>query len=59
MKHINLRLPDNLHAAVSAAAEREHRSLNNMVLRLIESGLGNEGAPDHDGRGHPNSQDPR
>jgi hypothetical protein len=39
MKHVNLRLPDDLHAALSAAAEADRRSLNSMIIVLIERGL--------------------
>jgi predicted HicB family RNase H-like nuclease len=39
MKHVNLRLPDDIHAALVAAAETERRSLNSMIIVLIEQGL--------------------
>lgn len=39
MKHVNLRLPDDLHAIVKAAADRDRRSLNSMLIVLIERGL--------------------
>jgi predicted HicB family RNase H-like nuclease len=39
MKHINLRLPDDLHAAVSRAAEADRRSLNSMIIVMIEKAL--------------------
>jgi predicted HicB family RNase H-like nuclease len=38
-KHLNLRLPDDLHAVVKAAADRDRRSLNSMLVVLIERGL--------------------
>jgi predicted HicB family RNase H-like nuclease len=36
MKHINLRVPDDLHARLVAAAERDRRSLNGEILWLLE-----------------------
>jgi hypothetical protein len=39
MKQLNLRLPDDLHAALSAAAEADRRSLNSMVIVMIEEAL--------------------
>lgn len=42
MKHVNLRLPDDLHSATKAAAERNQRSLNNMLIILIQRGLATE-----------------
>ena len=36
MKQINVRLPDDVHAALVALAEAERRSLNNMIIALIE-----------------------
>lgn len=39
MKHVNLRLPDELHEALKAAAEADHRSINSMVIVLIEQRL--------------------
>ena len=39
MKQLNLRLPDDLHTALAAAAEADHRSLNSMIVVLIERGL--------------------
>lgn len=38
MKHVNVRLPDETHAALVAMAEAEDRSLNNMVVVLIKEG---------------------
>jgi predicted HicB family RNase H-like nuclease len=36
MKHVNLRLPDDVHAKLAALAEAERRSLNSMIVVLIE-----------------------
>jgi predicted transcriptional regulator len=36
MKHINLRLTDDTHARLKALADAEHRSINNMIVVLIE-----------------------
>jgi hypothetical protein len=39
MKQITLRLPDELHAALKAAAGQEHRSVHAQVLTYVERGL--------------------
>jgi predicted HicB family RNase H-like nuclease len=44
MKNVNVRVPDDLHARIKAAAETDRRSLNAEILWLIEQGL--ERAPD-------------
>jgi hypothetical protein len=36
MKQLNVRLPDELHAALRALAEAEHRSLNAEIVHLLE-----------------------
>lgn len=36
MKHVNVRLPDEIHATLVAMAEADRRSLNSMVIVLIE-----------------------
>jgi predicted HicB family RNase H-like nuclease len=36
MKHLNVRLPDDVHAKLVAMAETERRSLNSMLIVLIE-----------------------
>ena len=36
MKQINLRLPDDVYAELAALAESDRRSLNSMVIVLIE-----------------------
>lgn len=37
MKRFSLRLPDNLHEALRFSAQREHRSLHNQILVILES----------------------
>ena len=39
MKNINVRIPDELHARIKAAADHDHRSVNAEILWLIEQGL--------------------
>ena len=39
MKQITLRLPDELHAALKAAAGQDHRSVHAQVLTYVERGL--------------------
>lgn len=36
MKQLNMRLPDDVHAKLAAMAKADHRSLNSMVIVLIE-----------------------
>ena len=43
-KQLKLRLPDDLHARVTAAAAATHRSLNGEILWLIEQALDEEPA---------------
>ncbi len=42
MLHYSLRLPEELHTRIKAAAERERRSMHAEMLRLIERGLGTD-----------------
>lgn len=35
MKQVSLRLPDDLHAAIKASAEREHRSLHGQIVHIL------------------------
>lgn len=39
MRSLNLRLPDDLHAAVKALAEADHRSLNSEIIALLEDAV--------------------
>lgn len=39
MKQLTLRLPDDLHAAVRALADADHRSLNSEIIALLESAV--------------------
>ena len=41
---MNLRLPDDLHARIAAAAEAGRRSLHGEILWLIEQALNEEDA---------------
>ena len=43
-KQITLRLPDELHERLKAAAEHDHRSLHAQVLVYAERGLDEEEA---------------
>jgi hypothetical protein len=36
MKELNTRLPDDIHAALRTMAEQDRRSLNAMIIILIE-----------------------
>ena len=36
MKRFSLRLPDDLHEALRYSAQREHRSLHNQILMILE-----------------------
>lgn len=36
MKTLNLRLPDELHERLKAAAETDRRSINNFLINLLE-----------------------
>jgi predicted HicB family RNase H-like nuclease len=45
MKHVNLRLPDELHEKVKAVAEQNRRSLNSMLIVLIERALDQQDRP--------------
>ena len=39
MKQLNLRLPDDLHAEVAAAAEQDERSINGEIIWLLKAAL--------------------
>ena len=38
-KNVNLRLDDNLHARLTAAAEEDNRSLQREIVSLLEAAL--------------------
>ncbi len=39
MKHVNLRLPDDLHAELAEAAKVDARSLNKEIVHLLRQAL--------------------
>jgi hypothetical protein len=39
MKHVNLRLDDDLHARIKERAEQEDRSLQQQLVYLLKLGL--------------------
>jgi predicted HicB family RNase H-like nuclease len=39
MKHVNLRLPDDLHALLVGAAKNDDRSLNSQIIHLLRRTL--------------------
>lgn len=39
MKHLQVRLPDELHAALVALAQAERRSLNAQIVVVLERGV--------------------
>ncbi len=45
MKHINLRLPDDLHEQVKDAAERDRRSINTWIVVQIERAISGKDLP--------------
>lgn len=45
MKHVNVRLPDDIHAVLAAMAEADDRSLNNMIVVLIKDEQQRRDAP--------------
>jgi len=51
MKNLNVRLPDDLHGRLRAAAERERRSLNAEILHRLERSF----VPRASRRGSPDS----
>jgi predicted HicB family RNase H-like nuclease len=46
MKHLTLRLPEDLHARLTAQAETDRRSLNSEILYLLEAALSSVGGDD-------------
>jgi predicted HicB family RNase H-like nuclease len=47
MKHVNLRLPEDVHAELTALAKASRRSLNSMIIVLIEEAAKLERANEH------------
>lgn len=39
MKALNLRLPDNLHSALTTLAQEDRRSLNSEIVTLLEQAV--------------------
>ncbi|QIY77380.2 Arc family DNA-binding protein [Streptomyces sp. RLB1-33] len=39
MKHVNLRLPDDLHEQARAAAEADDRSLNSWLIAVVRQAV--------------------
>ncbi|MFL1376487.1 MULTISPECIES: Arc family DNA-binding protein [unclassified Nocardiopsis] len=46
MKHVNLRLPDDLNDKLKEAAARDDRSVNSYLVALIRRTVEQQGAPD-------------
>jgi len=49
MVNFNLRLPDDLHAAIKAAAERDGRSAHGQMLWYLRRAVEASGTPDRPG----------
>ena len=47
MKEIKARVPDDIHAALKAMAEHDRRSLNSMLIILIEEEQKRRAVPLH------------
>ena len=41
IKRLDVRMPDDLHAAIKGTAEHDRRSLNSQIIWLLEMGLAN------------------
>jgi len=46
MRHVNLRLPDDLHERARSAAEADDRSLNSWLVSLVRRAVESGGTPD-------------
>lgn len=44
-KQISLRIPDDMHELLKAAAQRDSRSLHNLILLWLSERLAAEGQP--------------
>jgi predicted HicB family RNase H-like nuclease len=47
MMKLNTRLPDDVHAALVAMAAQDHRSINSMLIVLVEEEQKRRAARDH------------
>jgi plasmid stability protein len=47
MKHVNLRLPDDLHEQARAAAAADDRSLNSWLVTIVRRAVDPGQTPDH------------
>ncbi|WP_405777542.1 toxin-antitoxin system HicB family antitoxin [Streptomyces sp. NBC_01538] len=45
-KHVNLRLPDDVHALAVAAAAADDRSLNSWLISVVRRAVESSGTPD-------------
>lgn len=43
MKHVHLRIPDDLHEALAAAASEDDRPLTKQIIRVLRDALGPAG----------------
>jgi predicted HicB family RNase H-like nuclease len=46
MKHLTLRIPEDLHARLTAQAKTDRRSLNSEIIHLLEVALTTVGEDD-------------
>lgn len=46
MKNINVRVPDDIHALVKAAAERDRRSLNAQIVWFLDQATADQDRSD-------------
>ncbi|MFD4347635.1 toxin-antitoxin system HicB family antitoxin [Streptomyces coelicoflavus] len=58
-KHVNLRLPDDVHAMAAAAAAADDRSLNSWLISVVRRAAEPGGAPDRLGGDPTTSAPPR
>jgi predicted HicB family RNase H-like nuclease len=49
MKHVNLRLPDDLHEQAKAAADADDRSLNSWLVSLVRRAVADDESPSPQG----------
>ncbi|WP_416973566.1 Arc family DNA-binding protein [Streptomyces sp. 4F14] len=59
MVNFNLRLPDDLHAAIKAAAEHDGRSAHGQMLWYLRQAVESPGTPDRPGGDPAASAPPR